>query len=423
MHRPSASSGRPTSVAECGVCARLVATASDASPRGEPSQASNGRASTPIDAPAPRARRRVRARDGPRASNGWRSPTVESSASGSLVGRRRSCQHRSRLASSNVVPRERHRRGRDQPAEENEDRQRLASRIDERRLVGALDDAKLDAVLHGDLGRELPRMDHVEESASWPPNVSLVAFGADRPSPVIVIIGVAAPTVDSTAAAAIGSAPFFRSSVVEQAAPLELSDDRVTGGESRVDVDQTREPTRVGERRAEPSGAGGKHRPQLRRSLLRQHERRLVRPDLGRAIGDPRRGDPNVRQHDQGQPSTRPRRTRSCGGAEEHPHTVRCRSRFPQPRQPRQLRLPHCGSRTADRSRLLDARKGVSEATQRRNLIATMCGTSRRGDSERRAETSHGAATARRTLAESQVRFPCRSVSVRPLRLGRTLRG
>ena len=77
-------------------------------------------------------------------------------------------------------------------------------------------------------------------------NVSLVAFGPVSEVALIVIIGVATFTVDGTAAAVIGSA---RPEVVlrHQATPLELADDGITGGKSGVDIDQTREATRIGQ--------------------------------------------------------------------------------------------------------------------------------------------------------------------------------
>ncbi len=78
-------------------------------------------------------------------------------------------------------------------------------------------------------------------------NVSLVAFGPVGEVALIVIIGVAAFTVDGTAAAVIGSAPPLQVVLRQQATPLELADDGITGGKSGVDIDQTREATRIGQ--------------------------------------------------------------------------------------------------------------------------------------------------------------------------------
>ena len=127
------------------------------------------------------------------------------------------------FASGTAVPREGHRRRRDQPAEEHEIGKALLLGLDERRRFGALDDAKLDAVLHRDLGRELSGMDHVEEGASWRPTSARSPWEPTSPVALIVIIGVEALTVDGTAAAAIGSDTVLQVLLVEQAAPLELA--------------------------------------------------------------------------------------------------------------------------------------------------------------------------------------------------------
>ena len=116
---------------------------------------------TPIVGPGRVTRRsRVRAGDGPRRRTAVgdidrRIGVRRGDATGVSSG--------ARSPSSKVVPRERDRRRRDQPGEKHEHRQRLASRIDELRRFGALDDANLDAVLHRDLGRELPRVEDVEK--------------------------------------------------------------------------------------------------------------------------------------------------------------------------------------------------------------------------------------------------------------------
>ena len=115
--------------------------------------------------------------------------------------------------------------------------------------------------------------------------VSLVALAAVGAVAVIVIIGVVPPpTVDTTARRRDRTRAVLQVLRVDQAAALELPNDRVARRESRVDVDQPCEPTRVREGRAAAADRRRKHRPQLRRPFLRQHERRLVRPDL-RASG------------------------------------------------------------------------------------------------------------------------------------------
>ena len=81
------------------------------------------------------------------------------------------------------------------------------------------------------------------------PNVSAVALGADVPVALSVIIGVEALTVDSTAAAAIGRTPSFRSSSLSKPRRLSSRTTASLGGEGGVDVDQAREASRVGERR------------------------------------------------------------------------------------------------------------------------------------------------------------------------------
>ena len=83
------------------------------------------------------------------------------------------------------------------------------------------------------------------------PNVSLVALRADVACRTDASSSASpALTVDGTAAAAIGRAPSFRSSSLSRPRRLSSPDDCVTGGESGVDIDQAREATRVGERRA-----------------------------------------------------------------------------------------------------------------------------------------------------------------------------
>ena len=251
------------------------------SPGGERTQASNGRGRRRSTSRLPHASARSPGGEQARAWNGRaEAPSDESGSS-----RRRRCgQLRGLFASGTVVPCEGHRRRRDQPAEKHEIGNALLLGLDERRRFGALDDPNLDAVLHGDLRRELSSMEHVEEGLRGARR-QLGRLGSRRRR-------CRADRHHWRRAADRGrhrgrgnrKRTVLQVLLVEQAAPLELPDDWVTGGESGVDVDQAREPTRVGEGRAEAAGAGRKHRPQLRCPLLRQHERRLVPPDL-RASG------------------------------------------------------------------------------------------------------------------------------------------
>ena len=78
-------------------------------------------------------------------------------------------------------------------------------------------------------------------------NVSLVAFGPVGSVAVMVIIGVADVHRGRHCGRGDRKRTVLQVVLRQQATPLELADDGITGGKSGVDIDQTREATRIGQ--------------------------------------------------------------------------------------------------------------------------------------------------------------------------------